>query len=79
MEKQILHAEGIQKCCLKCANETAFPSTEYCFFTVTILMCTKLTLYSIITPFDAFEIYNAFENIMENVAFALLGQMLPFP
>ena len=75
MEKQILHAEGIQNCCLKCADEMAFPGTEYCYFTVTILMCTKLILYSIITLLK----YNAFENIMENVAFALLGQMLNFP
>ena len=37
-----------------------------------------LTLYSIITPFDAFAI-SCFENIMENGAFALLEQMLHFP
>ena len=30
----------------------------------------NLALYSMITPFDAFEIYYAFENIMENGAFA---------
>ena len=35
-----------------------------------------LTLYFIVTPFNAFEI---FENIMENGAFALLEQMLHFP
>ena len=37
-----------------------------------------LTLYSIITPFDAFDISCVFENIMENRAFALLEQMLHF-
>ena len=45
-------------------------------FTKTVL----LTLYSIVTPFDTFEIsHNLFENIMENGAFALLEQMLNFP
>ena len=38
-----------------------------------------LTHYYIIAPFDAFEIYHVFENIMENGAFALLDQMLHFP
>ena len=33
-----------------------------------------LSIYSIITPLK----YHAFENIMENGAFALLGQMLYF-
>ena len=39
----------------------------------------KLTLYSILMPFDAFEISFIWENIMENGAFALLEQMLHFP
>ena len=42
-----------------------------------VLTTTKiwpLTIYSIITPFDAFETH-VFENIMENGALALLEQM----
>ena len=39
-----------------------------------------LTLYSIIAPFDAFEIScTVFENMMENGAFALFEKMLHFP
>ena len=39
-----------------------------------------VTLYSIIMPFDAFEIScTVFEKFMENGAFALLEQMLHFP
>ena len=37
-----------------------------------------LILYSIIAPFDTFEI-SFIWNIMENGAFALLEQMLHFP
>ena len=33
-------------------------------------MCQYLTLYSIIMPFDTFEIYYVFENIMENGEYA---------
>ena len=36
------------------------------------------TLYSIIMPFDTFEISHIFENIMENGAFALFGANAPF-
>ena len=37
-----------------------------------------LALYSLIMPFDAFEI-SCIEHIMENGAFALLEKMLHFP
>ena len=39
-----------------------------------MMLCTTLTLYSIITPFDI-----DLKNFMENGAFALLEQMLHFP
>ena len=39
----------------------------------------ELNFFFIKTPFDAFEIDNVFENIMENGACALLEQMLHFP
>ena len=35
-----------------------------------VLSLLILTLYSMIMPFDAFEIYYVFENIMKNGAFA---------
>ena len=38
----------------------------------------ELTIYSIITPFVAFEKYNVFENIMENGAFASFEHLLHF-
>ena len=44
-----------------------------------IIIQSPLILNSIITPFEAFEIYHVFENIMENGAFALLEQNASFP
>ena len=44
---------------------------------MSVPFCGVLTLYSIITSFDAYEI-SVVESIIENVAFALLEQMFHF-